>query len=85
MQRAAQPTNGEYYTLYIAGEHYGFADFDYPGTGTLTYLTLGKNCYVEMPIRATSCFAAIAIPLLLIVGATVFSYRRRLARLANRD
>jgi hypothetical protein len=83
MQYTGPPTNGTDLTLYVFGEHYGFADFDYPtttGVLTQTYLVLGKDTYILMPIRASFCFAAaVIIALFLILAAIVFSKRRRSA------
>ena len=75
-------TNGDYYTVYIGGEHYGFADFEYTdGTDviTQTYLTLGHTFYIEVPMRAASCFAAaifiLLLSLLIVVAACYFTGR----------
>lgn len=75
-------TNGDYYTVYVAGEHYGFADFEYmvgPKVETQTYLTLGRNYYFEMPMRAAPCVAAVVslmlLSFLLIVAAFLFTRR----------
>ena len=77
-------TNGDYYTVYTGGEHYGFADFEYTdGTDvkTQTYLTLGHTYYVEVPMRAASCFAAaiflLLLSLLLVVAACYLTRRSR--------
>ena len=82
-------TNGDYYTVYVAGEHYGFADFEYtvgPKVETQTYLTLGRNYYVEMPMRAAPCVAAVVslmlLSFLLIAAAFLFT-RRFSCRKAN--
>ena len=84
MTSTGPPTNGAHFTVYLFGEFYGFADFDYPtarGVQTLTYLTLGRGYYAPMPIRAAHCFeVTILVPLLLFAVAGFLLRCRRIRR-----